>query len=47
MFDDAGEKVGELAVGGDDTGVVICSVGGNEGTLAGGSDGFASGVGDG
>ena len=46
MSDDALEKGDELVVVGDDTGVVLCSVVGNDGMFSGRSVGSASGIGD-
>ena len=46
MSNDAGEKVGEFVVGGDITGIMICSVTGMVGALVGESADSVSGIGD-
>ena len=46
ISNDAGEKAGEFVVGGDVTGVMVCSVTGIKGALAGESAGFVSGISD-
>ena len=46
MSNDAGEEVGEFVVGGDITGIMVCSVTGMDGALVGESADSVSGIGD-
>ena len=46
MSNNVEEKVGEFVVGGDVTGVMVCSVTGMDGALVGESADSVSGIGD-